>query len=155
MKDVHVAIDGRKYLPMTIYMDSDGIPSIEGIGEIPNPLEAYGLRILNKTVQDHKHSYGHIAIKNVIFNPPATIVFWSDGTKSVVKAQNGEKFDPEKGLAMAIIKRIKGNKGNYYNVFAKWCKNYKIEEKEPKKVNMDSLDLIIAKAFSNLPSIGY
>lgn len=40
-------------------------------------------------------------IKNVIFNPPATIVFWKDGTKTVVKAQ-GETFDPEKGLAMAI-----------------------------------------------------
>lgn len=40
-------------------------------------------------------------IKNVIFNPPATIVFWKDGSKTVVKAQ-GETFDPEKGLAMAI-----------------------------------------------------
>ena len=40
-------------------------------------------------------------IKNVIFNPPATIVFWEDGSKTVVKAQ-GEIFDPEKGLAMAI-----------------------------------------------------
>ena len=40
-------------------------------------------------------------IKKVIFNPPATIVFWKDDTKTVVKAQ-GEAFDPEKGLAMAI-----------------------------------------------------
>lgn len=40
-------------------------------------------------------------IKKVIFNPPATIVFWKDDTKTVVKAQ-GEVFDPEKGLAMAI-----------------------------------------------------
>lgn len=40
-------------------------------------------------------------IKKVIFNPPATIVFWENGSKTVVKAQ-GEAFDPEKGLAMAI-----------------------------------------------------
>ena len=40
-------------------------------------------------------------IKKVIFNPPATIVFWENGSKTVVKAQ-GEVFDPEKGLAMAI-----------------------------------------------------
>lgn len=26
-------------------------------------------------------------IKNVIFNDPATIVFWKDGTKTVVKCQ--------------------------------------------------------------------
>ena len=58
-------------------------------------------------------------IKNVIFNPPATIVFWQDGTKTVVKATN-EIYDPEKGLAMAIAKRALGNQGNYYNVIKKW-----------------------------------
>ena len=58
-------------------------------------------------------------ITNVIFNDPATIVFWSDGTKTVVKAEN-EPFDPEKGLAMAIAKKALGNKGNYYNEFKKW-----------------------------------
>lgn len=40
-------------------------------------------------------------IKKVIFNPPATIVFWKDGSKTVVKAQ-GDVFNPETGLAMAI-----------------------------------------------------
>lgn len=59
------------------------------------------------------------SIKNVIFNPPATIVFWNDGTKTVVKAKN-EDFDPEKGLAMAISKKMLGNNGNYYEVFKKW-----------------------------------
>lgn len=57
-------------------------------------------------------------IKKVIFNPPATIVLWEDGTKTVVKSY--EKFDVEKGLAMAIAKKALGNKGNYYNVFTKW-----------------------------------
>lgn len=59
-------------------------------------------------------------IKNVIFNNPATIVLWADGTKTVVKVQNNESFDPEKGLAMAISKKALGNKGNYYNTFTKW-----------------------------------
>lgn len=58
-------------------------------------------------------------IKDVIFNDPATIVFWTDGTKTVVKCEN-EDYDPEKGLAMCICKRVLGNKGNYYNVFRKW-----------------------------------
>lgn len=58
-------------------------------------------------------------IKRVIFNKPATIVFWSDETKTVVKAQKREKFDPEKGLAMAIAKKALGNEGNYYNEFTK------------------------------------
>ena len=59
-------------------------------------------------------------IQKVIFNPPATIVFWSDKTKTVVKAQGGDIFDPEKGLAMAISKKALGNEGNYCNVFKKW-----------------------------------
>ena len=58
-------------------------------------------------------------IKKVIFNDPATIVFWDDGSKTVVKAHD-EPFDPEKGLAMAISKKFLGNKGNYYNEFKKW-----------------------------------
>ena len=60
-----------------------------------------------------------VPIKKVIFNNPATIVFWEDGTKTVVKAK-GEDYDPEKGLAMAIAKNAFGNEGNYYNEFKKW-----------------------------------
>ena len=58
-------------------------------------------------------------IKRVIFNNPATIVFWDDGTKTVVKA-HGDEFDEEKGLAMAIAKRALGNTGRYYDVFKKF-----------------------------------
>ena len=58
-------------------------------------------------------------VKKVIFNPPATIVYWFDGTKTVVKAQDGEIFDKEKGFAMACTKKFFGNKGNYYNEFKK------------------------------------
>lgn len=60
------------------------------------------------------------AIRKVIFNDPATIVFWSDGTKTIVKAQDGDIFDPEKGLTMAITKKSLGNKGNYCNELKKW-----------------------------------
>lgn len=37
------------------------------------------------------------AIKDVIFAPPATIVYWSDGSKTVVKCSEKDVFDPEKG----------------------------------------------------------
>lgn len=63
----------------------------------------------------------HAAITDVIFNDPATIVFWSDGDKTIVKATD-ERFDREKGLAMAIAKKLYGhNKGNYYNIFKQYC----------------------------------
>lgn len=60
------------------------------------------------------------AIKNVIFAPPATIVYWSDGSKTVVKCSEKDVFDPEKGLAMAIAKCCGGNKGNYYKEIQNW-----------------------------------
>lgn len=71
-------------------------------------------------------------IKNVIFNEPATIVIWSDGTKTVVKCQEGERYDPEKGLAMAISKKALGNMGNYCEVFKKWLPEEEVEtERDP------------------------
>ena len=63
-------------------------------------------------------------IKNVILNPPATIVFWADGTKTVVKAYR-EPFVPEKGLAMAIAKKVLGT--GYYPEIKKWTKGYEEE----------------------------
>lgn len=70
-------------------------------------------------------------IKNVIFNDPATIVFWEDGTKTVVKTQGDDVFDPEKGLAMAISKKALGNKGNYFNEIKKWTEKYDVESDYP------------------------
>lgn len=74
----------------------------------------------NRVLEKRKMSQGIPSIKNVIFNDPATIVFWSDDTKTVVKCQEGDTFDPEKGLAMAITKKALGNKGNYCDKIKKW-----------------------------------
>ena len=64
-------------------------------------------------------------IKDVIFNPPATIVLWADGTKTVVKCQEDkDEYSKEVGLAMCICKKVYRNKGNYNNVFKKFIKEY-------------------------------
>ena len=65
-------------------------------------------------------------IKKVIFNDPATIVFWNDGTKTVVQAR-GEAFDPEKGLAMAICRHYLCDichLEEYHGLFQKHLKKY-------------------------------
>lgn len=70
------------------------------------------------------------SIKDVIFNYPATIILWKDGTKTTVKARKGEKYDPEKGFAMAVCKKMFGNEGNYYKVFKEYVPTpYYIPEK--------------------------
>lgn len=78
-----------------------------------------------------------LSIKEVIFNPPATIVFWSDGTKTVVKADYGyDNYDPEKGIAMAISKKMLGdNKYEYYNVFKHWLKKWNKQQKDKEMVD--------------------
>ena len=63
---------------------------------------------------------GFLQIKKVIFNNPATIIIWSDGTKTVVKVQNGEEYDPENGMALCCAKKLLGNKSNFNNEFKKW-----------------------------------
>ena len=65
-------------------------------------------------------------IEKVVFNDPATIVIWKDNTKTVVKCQEGDEFDPEKGLAMAIAKKALGNKSNFNNTIKKWTVTYVI-----------------------------
>ena len=79
-------------------------------------------------------------IKNVIFNDPATIVFWEDGTKTIVKCQDGDIFDPEKGLTMAISKKALGNKGNYCNEIKKWLPEEPEEIREYPMPDLDSLE---------------
>ena len=80
-----------------------------------------------KEIKEMIKDYEKRQISDVIFNDPATIVFWRDGSKTVVKAQDGEPFDKEKGLAMAYVKKCCGNLGNYNDIFRKWCKEEKNE----------------------------
>ena len=82
-------------------------------------------------------------IENVIFNDPATIVFWQDGTKTVVKCHDSV-FDPEKGLAMAISKKALGNKYDYYEEFEKWL---------PKEEKFDGVESTLRKLSDALSGI--
>lgn len=95
----------------------------------------------------------YFGIKKVIFNDPATIVFWNDGTKTVVKCQEGDIFDPEKGLAMAISKRALGDKGNFNDVFKKWVPEK--DDFETMKMNTQKVIATIRKNIDNALSFGF
>lgn len=88
-------------------------------------MDSYVTSDINSYITTMQHTlgidqYAHNKISRVIFNAPATIVIWGDGSKTVVKCGPDECYDPEKGLAMAISKRFLGGKGNYYEEFKKW-----------------------------------
>lgn len=103
--DIKVVIDNKEFAPYSVDISTE-------FGHYSDVMCRCTLNPFDGVLRDK-------GITNVIFNRPATIVFWNDGTKTVVKSQD-EAFDKEKGLAMAIAKKHFGNKGNYYNEFKKW-----------------------------------
>lgn len=97
---------------------------------------------------------GQYGIKKVVFNNPATVVYWDDGTQTVVycqdnmkkvkktvggktvevmKPQKSDTYSEEVGLAMALAKKHYGNGGSYNNIFRKFLPGLKEREKAEKK----------------------
>ena len=66
-----------------------------------------------------KMTHGCPGIKKVIFNDPATIVLWDDGTKTVVKCSEGDTYSEWSGLAFCICKKLMGDE--FHKVFKHWC----------------------------------
>ena len=58
---------------------------------------------------DKDNCFSDIKVTKVIYHNPATIVFWSDGTKTVVKCDKNDTYDPEKGFYIACAKKLFGN----------------------------------------------
>lgn len=90
-------------------------------------------------------------IKDVIFNYPATIILWKDGTKTIVKAGKNDKYDPEKGFAMAIAKKMFGNEGNYYEVFKEYIPiPYYIPEKSDMILKDRAIESEVSKIVADM-----
>lgn len=70
------------------------------------------------------------AIDRVYFNDPVTVVLWKDGTKTIVRCQEGDTYSAETGLALCFAKKALGNKGNFNNVFKKFVPEKKVETEE-------------------------
>lgn len=114
--------------------------AVEGVQYVEFKSKAYDAKLIGTGVTwccgfVDRYTGTDRIIKDVIFDGPATIVFWYDGSKTVVKAQNGEKFDPEKGLAMAISKKFLGNEYSYYEFFKKYVGRYQKKSKKKGKKN--------------------
>ena len=77
-----------------------------------------------KQMEEERMIYRPFEIKRVIFNDPVTVVLWADGTKTKVRAQKGDTFNKETGLAMCIAKKVFGNVGSFNEVFKEWIPEY-------------------------------
>ncbi len=99
-----------------------GIP--EEVLRCDSELPAEPIRPVRHVVVVHKNEPCQCMpeIVDVIYNDPATVVFWADGTKTIVKCQKdkGDVYSKETGLAIAIAKKAYGNTGSFNDVLNKW-----------------------------------
>ena len=58
-------------------------------------------------------------IQRVLYNNPVTVVFWSDGTKTVSKCAGNDIYSKETGLAICVMKKMVGV-NETYNIFTDW-----------------------------------
>lgn len=59
-----------------------------------------------------------VYIKRVIYNNPATVVFWSDGTKTISKCSEDDVYSPEMGLSNCVLKKITNSA--MHNLYSTW-----------------------------------
>lgn len=83
----------------------------------------------NNDISKPKMTHGCPGIKKVIFNDPATIVLWDDGTKTVVKCSLGDTYSEWSGLAFCICKKLMGDE--FHKVFKHWCDRDDIRYTDP------------------------
>lgn len=74
---------------------------------------------LDATKQQRK-----LTAKRIIFNDPATIVIWEDGSKTVVKAHGADKYNPLTGVALCYMKKALGNTSRKLNDTLKDAERY-------------------------------
>ena len=94
-------------------------------------------RMIDDLTKEDDIPSAYFVIDKVIFNPPATIVFWKDGTKTVVKCKEGEEFSEWAGIALCLAKKLYGP--NFHKIFKRHCS-------DPEKTVNDMSDSEITKA---------
>jgi hypothetical protein len=57
--------------------------------------------------------------EKIIFNPPATICYFPDGTKTVAKCADDEEFVEEEGEMACIIKKLFSSRNSFKKLVAK------------------------------------
>lgn len=142
-EDIFVMVNGKTYIATCcscLYSPDDAGTTLE-IETVLSPRYEILKPETSKLIADI-HADIHLneppEIVDVIFSEPATIVFWSDNTKTVVKTQDGESYDPEKGMAMAFCKKFIGdNKRDYYHTFLHYLKKYNKQQAQAENIYMD------------------
>lgn len=92
-------------------------------------------------------------IKNVFFNEvkKTTTVVFNDHTSVIVKCTDKDEFNPEMGLAMALVRKCFGSRSKFQKAVAKWVatsapKNEQLKKKAARKAEREAAKIEHAKA---------
>lgn len=86
--------------------------------------------------KEEAEEQGRFAIKDVRFDGPATIVWWEDGEKTIVKCMKEDVYDKYTGIAMCTLKYLLGEQfQKYKKVVEAWVKETDEREKKKKVKN--------------------
>lgn len=72
-------------------------------------------------------------IDHIVFSEPATIVFWDDGTKTVCKCMEGEKYERYAGFMACCMKKMFGSTSRAKSVMRYFTIEQTPKEKKHKK----------------------
>lgn len=84
----------------------------------------------------------------IIYNPPATIVFWTDGTKTVVKCSAEDEYNEYYGFLCALGKKMFGTNSHLKKLIDEKAERHYPEDEYSKQIEQleKSMDKI-AKEF--------
>ena len=93
---------------MTMTVDSNFLPA-NGTDYIITRAESKNISYMGYNYSGNlPYVNPDVYIKEVIYSDPATIVFWSDGTKTISKCRYPDVYSKETGLSLCILKKILG-----------------------------------------------
>lgn len=96
------------------YIDTDGMrfdcKDVESAEVLTNKINDLSNKKTKDLAISSNNLYNSFEVKDILINGPATIVFWADGTKTVVKCGAEDPYDVEKAVAMCFMKKALGSR---------------------------------------------
>lgn len=77
-------------------------------------------------------------VKDIVFSGPCTIIFWSDGTKTMVRCTDEDYYDQEKGILACMAKKLFGNTHVYNDILKEY-----VDEEDSDLVELERENILL------------
>jgi hypothetical protein len=122
-------------------------------GELQDQLTTIGFekqKLIEKSEKLNSLFYWNERPVRIFSKPPMTEVSWENGTKTRVTAAQGEKYDLEKGIAMAFLKKTVYETRSNYHLLREYFNEILITEnsEEPETLDLGSMTVAELEEFA-------